>query len=271
MSIAKLFIEGKLEAEVLNPILQGSPALLRGGSKNALRPRALTERRENKVSAGYLRDRDFDFDPPLHMECPTIDSYDSGVPFGWRWSRHEFENYLIEPAIVNEAMGWSTDGFKEVICQTAGKIRFYEASRWAVGVVRRALPPHYELMTRPEGLNDIELPPSLDSAAVNAWASENIKNHREPIVARTDSAAVKMSLDAFASRFNDVFVADAANVLVWFSGKDLLAGMADWLLAKGIASPGAFRASLRDWIIANPRRAIELLPEWNGLIGVLRA
>jgi hypothetical protein len=47
--------------------------------------------------------------------------------------------------------------------------------------------------------------------------------------------------------------------------------MADWLLAKGIASPGAFRASLRDWIIANPRRAIELLPEWNGLIGVLRA
>jgi hypothetical protein len=34
--IAKLFIEGKLEAEVLNPILQGSPVLQRGGSKNSL-------------------------------------------------------------------------------------------------------------------------------------------------------------------------------------------------------------------------------------------
>lgn len=62
--IAKLLIEGKLEAEMLTPILQGSPVLQRGGSKNSLRPRTLAERQDNKVAAGYLRDRDFDFDPP---------------------------------------------------------------------------------------------------------------------------------------------------------------------------------------------------------------
>jgi hypothetical protein len=62
-----------------------------------------------------------------------------------------------------------------------------------------------------------------------------------------------------------------ANVLLWFSGKDILAGMADWLATRSIANPGEFRAILRDWIISNPDRAIELLPEWKGLIDILRA
>ena len=62
MPIAKLFIEGNLELEILNPILLGSPVLQRGGSKNSLKPRALTDRHESKntVVAGYLRDRDFE-------------------------------------------------------------------------------------------------------------------------------------------------------------------------------------------------------------------
>lgn len=106
---------------------------------------------------------------------------------------------------------------------------------------------------------------------MNAWASDNIEKHRERIVTKTTSAEVTASLDSFVIRFHEVFVSNAASVLVWFSGKDLLAGMSDWLHAKGITSPGAFRATLRDWIIANPPRAIELLPEWNALIGVLRA
>jgi hypothetical protein len=87
----------------------------------------------------------------------------------------------------------------------------------------------------------------------------------------TDPTAVQASLDAFAARFNDVFVADVETVLVWFSGKDLLAGLTDWLVAKGVPNPGEFRASLRDWIIAYPDRALQLLPEWNGMLEVVRA
>jgi len=60
MPVATLLVEGALEVEVQNPILQGIPVLHKGGSKNSLKPRALTERRENKVVAGYLRDCDFD-------------------------------------------------------------------------------------------------------------------------------------------------------------------------------------------------------------------
>jgi hypothetical protein len=50
-----------------------------------------------------------------------------------------------------------------------------------------------------------------------------------------------------------------------------MAGMADWLISKSVANPGAFRVSLRDWVIANPEQTLELLPEWKGLTDVLRA
>ncbi|MFH1117073.1 MAG: hypothetical protein V1792_24410 [Pseudomonadota bacterium] len=69
--------------------------------------------------------------------------------------------------------------------------------------------------------------------------------------------------------FDDAFVAEVSNVLLWFSGKDILAGIAEWLGTKGVDNPGAFRASLRDWIIANPERALELLPEWSSLTEIL--
>ncbi len=121
--------------------------------------------------------------------------------------------------------------------------------------MRRVLPPHYELRTRPDGLNEIDLPPALDLAAVAAWASKSIEDHRGPIVAATAPDSVRASLGTFAARFDDVFIADVASVLLWFPGKDLLAGMSDWLLSKAVPNPGSFRASLRDWIIANPRDA----------------
>lgn len=270
MPIAKLFIEGNLESEVLNPICQGTPLLQRGGSKNSLRPRAITERRENKVVAGYLRDRDFDFDPPLDLTKPSVDSDEDGVPFGWRWCRHEIENYLIDPSIVSEAMGWPVSEFEEVLQQTAQKIRHYEAARWTVGIVRRTFPPNYDLKTRPDRLRELDLPQALEANDVNAWASHNIESHRAGIVSATDSAAVQASLADCAARFDDAFVADVAKVLLWFSGKDLLAGMAGWLITKAVPNPGAFRASLRDWIIANHLRVLELLPEWSAMIRTLR-
>lgn len=168
-------------------------------------------------------------------------------------------------------MAWPLADVEEAVRQAAMKIRSYEAARWTVGTARRALPPNYELRTRPQGLNDIDLPEALDSAAVNAWASNSVESHRGRIVAATDHVVVEASLAAFAARFHDAFVADLSNVLLWFSGKDILAGMADWLITKAIAHPAAFRASLRDWIIGNPSRALELLPEWRGMTEVLRA
>ena len=256
---------------MLAPILQGTPVLQQGGSKNSLKPRARAERHENKVAAGYLRDRDFDFDPPVDLSKPTVDGEDSGIAFGWRWCRHEIENYLIEPVVVGEALAWPIPDVEEALRQAARRIRSYQAARWTVGIVRRALPPHYELRTRPDGLNEIDLPPALDPAAVNSWVSSNIESHRERIVAATHPTNVQDSLQSLSDRFNDAFVADVSNVLLWFSGKDILAAIADFLVARNVPNPGTFRAALRDWIRAHPARTLELLPEWKSMTEVLRA
>ena len=270
MPLAKLFVEGRLEAELLNPILQGDPLLQQGGSKYSLRPRAMTDRRENRVQAGYLRDRDFDFDPPGEVGQPTIDYSYAGRPVGWRWSRHEIENYLLEPSLVGEAMQWPIGAFESALRQSALAIRSYEAARWTVGIVRRALPPHYELHTRPDDLADIGLPATLDRESVRAWMDQNIARHRARIVAVMDPVAVEHSFDLMGARFAEAFGGDMTAILTWFSGKDLFAGLAVWLTTMGVANPGAFRAALRDWVIANPDRALDLLPEWRALVSAIR-
>lgn len=271
MPITKLFVEGDLDSEILVSILKGSPVLQVGGSKNALRPRARAERQDTKRESGYLRDRDFDFDPPEDLSRPTPDAEDDSNVFGWRWCRHEIENYLIDPGIVNAATGYPIADIEQAIRLSAMEIRSYEAARWTVGIVRRALPPQYELKTRPDALNEIDIPQAVDTESVTTWAKDNIDAHRTRIVTVTDPANTQASLDSFFSRFDETFIANVLNVIIWFSGKDLLAGMQAWLRAKGYENPGSFRARIRDWIIANPERTLELLPEWNRLTQILRS
>lgn len=271
MPLAKLFVEGTLEIQVLTPILQGCPVPQQGGSKNALKPRAFNERLENRVAAGYLRDRDFDFDPPPDLTSPTVDSRDGQTPYGWRWCRHEIENYLLEPKIVSAAMARPVPEVEAALCRSGARIRTYEAGRWTIGRARRALPPHYELRTRPDGLNDIGLPSALDEATVQTWALANVKAHADVITTAIDAVTVTSSFTAFLNQFSESFVADSANVLIWFSGKDLLAGMTEWMNQYGVANPGTLRGLIRDWIIANPVRTLELLPEWSNLLRSLRA
>jgi hypothetical protein len=275
MPISKLYVEGDLEIQSLNSILLGNPMLQRGGSKYALKPRAGNERRDNQVAAGYLRDRDFDFDPPADLTKPAIDSMFEGTAdvLGWRWCRHEMENYLIDPVIVGEAMGWDRLEYQNVLCDAGTRIRDYEVARWAIGVARRALPPNHDLETRPHAFRRKEflLPDDLSAAAVGAWAMKSVADHRALMIEATNPTSIQQTIIGLTDRFDATFLSNPANILIWFSGKDLLAALSEWLPGKGLAHPGAFRASVRDWIIANPSRAVRLLPEWRGLVEVVRA
>jgi hypothetical protein len=271
MPVDLLYVEGNLEVEVLYPILLGAPVLKKGGSKGSLRPRATTERIENHVLAGYLRDRDFDYDPPADLATPTIDHTFAGQPVGWRWCRHETENYLIDPLVVTQATGLSRADYETALTAAAALIQDYQAARWTVGQVRRSLPPLREMPTRPGGLNELELPPDLDEASVRAWAENSIAAFRAPLVAVSDPAAVGLSFRQFQNRFNSAFLAQVNQILVYFSGKDLLAGLKAWLDLNGFHHPNEFRMALRDWAITHPTEMITIHPEWSALPGVLRA
>lgn len=269
MPLTKLFVEGQLEIQLFNPVFEGNPLVQQGGSKNALKPRTRAERSENGIAAGYLRDRDFDANPPEDLAKPTIDAVEKSNPIGWRWCRHEIENYLLEPRLVSEATGWPTEEIEGALLRAASWIRDYQIARWAVGLIRRSLPPHYELRTRPDDLNEIDLPPALDSASVNAWALANISQFSERFTSKIQPDEIRELWEKHNRLFDPAFLADIDRVLIWFSGKDLFAGLRQWLEQKRV-HPGELRALLRDWVIAHPARALELLPEWRGLVEVVR-
>ena len=42
-------------------------------------------------------------------------------------------------------------------------------------------------------------------------------------------------------------------------------------MTQGVPNAGAFRAGMRDWVIANPQEALALLPEWNRLLQAVRS
>ena len=102
----ELWVEEDLDAQILFAFLQGAAAVRSRGGKDTLRPQVLNQRRHSGTSLltpYYLRDRDFDHLPEDSAGL-TPDSDKSDV-LGWRWHRHEIENYLLEPAIFEAAMG----------------------------------------------------------------------------------------------------------------------------------------------------------------------
>ncbi|MBK8434048.1 MAG: hypothetical protein IPL28_23370 [Chloroflexi bacterium] len=136
---------------------------------------------------------------------------------------------MLEPALIHACTGWPEPEIEEAICETARQIRYYEAARWTVGKVRRELPPHFKLKTRPDNLNEIALPSALRVEYVKQWAIEHVNQHHQRIVTATNSQRVEQSFDDFVMRFNDSFVSTVSNVSIEFSGKDIFAGLATWL------------------------------------------
>jgi len=96
MPVSTLLMEGTLDGVVLNPVLAGNPTIETGCSKGSLGPRCLDQRRNGIPNVCYLRDRDYDYEPPPVLTEPIVDRVSAGVTLGWRWCRHEIENYLLE-------------------------------------------------------------------------------------------------------------------------------------------------------------------------------
>ncbi len=75
-----------------------------------------------------------------------------------------------------------------------------------------------------------------------------------------------------ASKLSTLCLEDVENVLVWCSGKDLLAGLPQpTLVSTGTQTPGELRARLRTWIRNNPEKVIACFPEWQNLIEQVRS
>jgi hypothetical protein len=274
MPVSRLLVEGHLDAEVLAPLLVGNPVVTGGSPKGSLAPRARDLRRDTGQVICYVRDRDFDFLPATDLSQPTVEAtVTGGAPLGWCWCRHEIENYLMDPGVVHAALGWDRAVFEARLIDAARNIKHYQAARWTVGQARRILPPAKEFPSKPAECHghDFRLPAELTAAGTSHWIQTQAATFLAAVQTALDPAVLTTALADHSSRLTDAFLGDVANVLVWCSGKDLLAAMMPWLQAAHALHPSQLRNRVRDWIAANPDQTLLLLPEWHAFRDQLRA
>jgi hypothetical protein len=273
MPVAALVVEGDIDAQLLTSIFQGQPLVERGHGKRDIAHITKAMRKANKQERiFYIRDRDFDFLPPEDLSVPSQDRIEDGKLLGYRWCRHEIENYLLEPSLVSAAMGWPVDEFREALQATAVKLADYQAARWTIGQVRKELPPFYKLDTHPKGASEMKLPKMVSLPWLTEWLQEEIGSHRERISRALNEQQVESKFQDFLNKFKQqVFCENMGLVLVWFSGKDLFGGLSDWLSARGSLTPATFLNQLKSWFLQNSETAVELLPEWKALASLLRS
>lgn len=263
MPVTKLFVEGELDEELLATILAGSPVVERRGGKYGLQGAVLRER-ESTGMAGlhFLRDRDFDFEP-VFGRSPTpvpIRTERAQLLVGWHWFRHSIECYLLEPMLMSRALARPKEDFDALILQAAAELGNYQAARWTIGQVRTKLPPSRHLETFPPSCaEELRLPTDCSEQASWSWLSNSTQTFITPLAAAFAEGALRESFDRYRTTFSSFSVAD---ILIWYSGKDLLAFIAPRL---GGDSPKVLRNRLRNWIRNNPDETLLLLPEWREL------
>ena len=272
--MTKLYVEGKLDAEWLNRLLEGLPPLEIGGSKEEL-PHLMRRDRDDKrnpvpILSWFLRDRDFDYLPdnsPGHDPCRVVNR--SGNPLcGYRWRRHEIENYLIDPVVIEAALGIPHNAMEAAISAAAQPLLFYEAARWTVGQMRTEL-PRPGLDTRYDNLGDYQLPGNLTEANIGAWLEQRTSPYREAVTTIMSTAETMRRFTEFCDRLRGL---DAASILIWYSGKDLLAALIPFFESKfpSCKQPDDVLRRLADWR-DRPTPLDGILPEWDALKLLLQA
>jgi hypothetical protein len=272
MPVSLLLVEGTLDREILASVFAGNPAIdPHSTSKSALAPRVRDKRRDG-ITACYIRDRDFDFLPPTDITQPTIDNIFNGVTLGWRWCRHELENYLIDPGIIQATFGWDRTIFENELVNSAKNIKYYQAAHWTVGEARQVLPPTRDFPTKPSECSghDFRLPADLTEVGAIAWVQTQSTTFLANVQTSLAPTILNNTFTNHLARFTDTFLSDVTNVLNWFSGKDLLASLITWLQMTYRIHPTQLCERVRDWIMLNPDQTLILLPEWDAFRNLVR-
>lgn len=268
MPVSKLYVEGKLDLKVLSAtlaLLPNNPQISRKGSKDDLPHLVRRERLDAPGTAVvYLRDRDFDFEPVLPISEEPVEIRSAGELHGYRWQRHEIENYLLTPKLVELCFGVPATDTEAALLAAADRIRDYQAARWTVGQTR-SLVKGGGLQTRPDRLRDYQLPANLSSSAVAEWAKNSVAEKLTAYSKAMDVATIQQRFSDYQAKFSTL---RASEVLIWFSGKDLLTAMDQWRQRAELKSPNPenFISKLMLWLESgNGQLFLDCVPEVQAL------
>jgi hypothetical protein len=229
-------------------------------------PRIVDRRHTLGTTAVFgLLDRDFDspWDPPQSQ--PRVWDGSDGVHLGWRWERKEIENYIIDPEVVNRALGASAppaDDYRHELDVARRSVGTYQAARASLATSRRRFRPMPSAFGLPRGRDRHIFPNALDEASCRQELRATVAEHhaaQEVRVADVE-AAFDVLLPDFAEngiRFEQYMTA--------FAGKDLLFAMSPSLVHWGFASASVFVERILIGITQSADDIANWLPEWAAL------
>jgi len=272
MSVNILYCEGlrgSFDMAILQKICPKSCNVKPVGTKRILPQRTLGARdMKPDSSAAAIKDRDFDDDDLTITNCPRnweVTENFKKVQIGWYWERKEIENYLIDPIVVNRALGNQAppnNEYQKALKAAAKKIADYTAARIALSRFRvRVLPLDNSWgQEREKGYyfpKDKGLRVENCRSQINKMVGDYQKNLREP---ETGVLAI------FDNLLSDCRQGERfKHFLIFFSGKDLLWGMQKDLRSFGFKSPIVFREKVKQNIEESNEDIWEWLPEWQQL------
>ncbi len=237
MSVSHLYCEGVskgFDIRVLRNVLIGCTTLIDPvGSKHGLMRRTLGARDFNR-SVACLRDRDFDFDDDLrfiHSPHPCIiNEDDRQIPIGWYWERREIENYLIEPEVVRRVFDLTDrqlQEYKSALEKSAKLIAHYTAARISLSHSRRRILPLDNFWGEEhDDYHSFPKEKALKKEDCYSMILKNIQEYNEDLIISKEK--IKYEFDKLCQECNPGG-RRFENFLVFFSGKDILYGMRDFL------------------------------------------
>ncbi len=259
------------DVRVLNKLLAGLCTVEPSGSKHRMEDKILIRRRVSPTSVVMgLRDPDFDRAWTAPSDVPETWSKATGggpgISLGWRWSRKEIENYLIDPAVVAPALGVRAPPpvqYQQVLDRAADRLSAYTAARVALTrhrIHRRQLPNRWG---KPRGSDKYPFPENLKR--------KECRKRIRWLVALCSSSA---TLDAAAvlRDFQTQYQQHRPSTGLWrmhflhtYGGKDLLLQMENDLQSFGFYNFAEFRERILLGIRDTSDDIAFWLPEWNAL------
>jgi hypothetical protein len=216
------------DIRLLRRLLTGYCGEIRAmGGKYGMGPRILARRESTGAKVAGLLDGDFLHDWPGRSESPrSWQTENGGITFGWRWSRKEIENYLIDPTVVSRSLGAaapSSADYVKLLEAAADKICFYQAARTALGNCRkrfRDLPSNWG---HPRGRDGHPFPDDATETGCQTGIGQVVTDHG------ADQTVTSAQVLARYGELLPAFTGSGQRRLdfMWtFAGKDLLAGAA---------------------------------------------
>ncbi len=271
MPVNILYCEGQSKSpdfRVLSSLLAGIGVIVPAGSKYGFGHGVQMSRnaRPDSIVVAGLRDRDFDQDDAAPVNAPRAWYVENGAAWlGWYWERVEIENYLIDPVVVQKALGSKApdaDAYRTALQLSAESIADYTAARTALSLARPRFLPLSNCWGRERGRNHHPFPDNRGEADCRKAIQT---------IALEYSAAHRIQEQDILDRFGQLLPvcrpggSRFGHYLTFFSGKDLLLSMESALATLGLGSPAEFL----ERVLSGMERSVEdtwtWLPEWSQL------